>query len=76
MRVRIRAKRLKLKLSQSELARRVGISRVAVCEYEAGRGSLSDRTIEKMLDVLDIDVKRRARLALRRTIAELERKAS
>lgn len=76
MRQRIRAKRKKLGMSQAELGRRVGVSRVAVCEFEAGRGSLSDRTLERMLDVLDIDVKRRARLTLRRTIAELERKAS
>ncbi len=64
MRARIRAKRLKLKMSQSELARRIGISRVSVCEYEAGRGRLSDRTLERMLDVLEIDCKKRARRQL------------
>lgn len=71
MRVRIRAKRLTLKMSQAELGRRVGISRVAVCEYEAGRGSLSDQTLERMLDVLDIDRLKRARAHLR----EVERLA-
>jgi transcriptional regulator with XRE-family HTH domain len=65
MRARIRAKRKKLGISQVQLAERVGISRVAVCEYEAGRGSLSDRTVEKMLDVLDIDILRRAKAHIR-----------
>lgn len=53
MRQRVRAKRLKLKMSQAELGRRVGISRVAVCEYEAGRENLSDATIERMCTVLE-----------------------
>jgi|HubBroStandDraft_6_1064221.scaffolds.fasta_scaffold916746_2 transcriptional regulator with XRE-family HTH domain len=61
MRARIRAKRKKLGMSQVQLAERIGISRVAVCEFESGRGSLSDATVEKMLDVLDIGTMQRAR---------------
>ena len=69
MRGRIRAKRLELKMSQAEFGHRVGISRVAVCEFEAGRGNLSDQTLERMLDVLDIDRVERARQNLERHAA-------
>jgi transcriptional regulator with XRE-family HTH domain len=69
MRARIRAKRLELKMSQAEFGRKVGISRVAVCEFEAGRGSLSDQTVERMLDALDIDRVKRAQQDLERHAA-------
>ena len=68
-RARIRAERLKLKMSQAELGFRVGISRVSICEFEAGRGSLSDQTIERMLDTLDIDRVERAQRNLERHAA-------
>jgi transcriptional regulator with XRE-family HTH domain len=66
MRQRIRAKRKELGMSQAELGRRVDVSRVAICEYEAGRGGLSDQTLERMLDVLGIDGMERAKRDLRR----------
>jgi transcriptional regulator with XRE-family HTH domain len=69
MRQRIRAKRKELGMSQAELGRRVDVSRVAVCEYEAGRGSLSDQTLERMLDALDIDRVERAQRNLERHAA-------
>jgi transcriptional regulator with XRE-family HTH domain len=66
-----------LGISQSELGQRVGISRVAVCEYESGRARLSDRTVERMLDVLDIDTQKRAQrrltAAVRTITSEIER---
>jgi len=51
----IRDSRIDLQLTQKEVARRAGISRVYFCEIEHGRQAPLEGAIDAIADVLGID---------------------
>lgn len=72
---RIRAKRLALGLTQEAVAKQARISRCALSLFECGRLRLSLDAQDRIADVLDLDVKKRARLRLRGHLEALMGKA-
>ena len=52
---RIRQERIKKSLSQEELGKLLGVSKVSVCGYETGNRMPNMDTFIKLVDVLDVD---------------------
>lgn len=52
----IKERRVKLELSQRDLAEMAGVSLATVKDIERGKGNPSIRTAEKMLDVLGLEL--------------------
>lgn len=52
---RLRERRIELGMSQSELARRLGVTSAAVSNYESGQNSVREDVLLKLFCVLDID---------------------
>jgi transcriptional regulator with XRE-family HTH domain len=52
----VRAKRISLHLSQSDVARAVGISRVAITRYEASELQLTDDVLERIGEILGLEI--------------------
>ena len=52
---RLRERRIELGISQSELARRLGVSSAAVSNYESGQNAVREDVLLKLFQVLDID---------------------
>jgi transcriptional regulator with XRE-family HTH domain len=67
-RTTVKARRLKLQMKQTAVARAVGISRVAMCRYESGDLQLSAETLDRIAELLGIDTLKRARRDLRRHV--------
>ena len=54
---KIKEERLKLGLTQKEVAERSGISTSYICDIEVGRTNPSLKTLEKISRALEIDIK-------------------
>lgn len=52
---RVRERRIELGMSQSELARQLGVTSAAVCNYESGQNAVREDVLLKMFRVLDTD---------------------
>lgn len=52
----IKERRAKLHLSQSDLAEMTGVSLATVKDIERGKGNPSIRTVEKLLEVLGLEI--------------------
>ncbi len=52
---RIRDRRVELKMSQSDLARRLGVTSAAVSNYESGQNAMREEVLLKLFQVLDVD---------------------
>ena len=52
----IKERRAKLDLSQADLAEMTGISLATVKDIERGKGNPSLRTVEKLLEVLGLEI--------------------
>ena len=52
---RLRERRMELKMSQSELARALGVTAAAVSNYESGQNAVREDILLKLFRVLDID---------------------
>ena len=52
----IKNRRAKLKLSQADLAEMASVSLATVKDIERGRGNPSIRTVEKLLEVLGLEI--------------------
>ena len=52
----IKERRAKLNLSQADLAEMTGVSLATVKDIERGRGNPSIRTVEKLLEVLGLEI--------------------
>lgn len=52
----IKERRAKLHLSQADLAEMTGVSLATVKDIERGRGNPSIRTVEKLLEVLGLEI--------------------
>ncbi len=50
----VRRKRRELEMSQAELADKIGMSQATVQHFENGRSGVSSKTLEKILEVLNI----------------------
>ncbi|MCR4847737.1 MAG: helix-turn-helix domain-containing protein [Bacteroidales bacterium] len=57
----IKNRRAKLKLSQADLAEMAGVSLATVKDIERGKGNPSIRTVEKLLEVLGLEIEYRIR---------------
>ena len=57
----IKNRRAKLKLSQADLAEMAGVSLATVKDIERGKGNPSIRTVEKLLEVLGLEIEFRIR---------------
>lgn len=53
----IRKKRLSLKLSQNQLAFEAGLTREFVNKVESGKYNISVKTLEKIAEILSVEVK-------------------
>lgn len=53
----VREKRRKLEMSQKELARLAGTNRTSIVNFENGRSGVSSKTLEKIFEVLEIELK-------------------
>ena len=49
-----RSKRRELDVTQAELAEMIGMSQATIQHFENGRSGVSSKTLEKILNVLDI----------------------
>ncbi len=72
-RTTVKRRREKLHLTQTAVARAVGITRAAVCRYEANDLNLSEDTEDRIAEILGIDRLRRAKRDLRRHLAGASR---
>ena len=52
---RLRERRIELKMSQSELARHLGVSSAAVSNYESGQNAVREDILLKLFEVLEVD---------------------
>lgn len=52
---RLRERRIELGMSQSELARYLGVSSAAVSNYESGQNAVREDILLKLFDVLEVD---------------------
>ena len=52
----IKERRAKLDLSQADLAEMTGVSLATVKDIERGKGNPSIRTVEKLLEVLGLEI--------------------
>lgn len=52
---RLRDRRIELKMSQSELARALGVTAAAVSNYESGQNAVREDVLLKLFRVLDVD---------------------
>ncbi len=52
---RLRDRRIELKMSQSELARELGVTAAAVSNYESGQNAMREDVLLKLFRVLDVD---------------------
>ncbi len=52
---RLRERRLELKMSQSELARALGVTAAAVSNYESGQNSVREEVLLRLFRILDVD---------------------
>lgn len=68
----VKARRERLHLTQTAVAKAVGITRGALCRYESGDLQLSGETLDRIAEILGIDIVRRARIHL----AKFERLAA
>ncbi|KKL70566.1 hypothetical protein LCGC14_2103650 [marine sediment metagenome] len=50
----VRRKRRELEMTQQQLADRIGMSQAMIQHYENGRSGVSSKTLEKILNVLDL----------------------
>lgn len=57
----IKSRRAKLRLSQVDLAEMAGVSLATVKDIERGKGNPSVRTVEKLLEVLGLEMEFRIR---------------
>lgn len=51
-----RKKRREIELSQKELADQIGVNQSTIASFESGRSGLSVQNLEKILDVLKIEL--------------------
>lgn len=52
----VRSQRKCLKISQVELAKKTGINQGKISQFEAGKVNLTSANVEKILDVLSLQV--------------------
>ena len=50
----VRRKRRELEMSQQELADKIGMSQAMIQHYENGRSGVSSKTLDRILEVLEL----------------------
>ena len=52
---RLRQRRMELNMTQTELARRLGVTPAVVSNYESGQNPVRSELLEKLIQVLDVE---------------------
>lgn len=56
----IRARRIALKISQSKLSELTGLRKATISDFETGKKSMTSKNLEKVFEVLKLEVKEKA----------------
>ena len=52
----IRKKRREKEISQTQLAEYANVDQSSISRFESGRGGISSKTLDKLFQILDIDI--------------------